>query len=132
MRVLWRSIKATLIAIPALVLLFVVLFPPHSTRELGETMGWMVLATLFLGLPLFIVILLFNAIFNRSPRGEPVPQNGSASRDRDDAHARRLALIGAVLAGTAAAFIHGIIWEVWLIFAGIGALLGFIAGKVRR
>lgn len=37
MSVLWRSMKATLIAIPALVLLFVLLFPPTSRRELEET-----------------------------------------------------------------------------------------------
>ena len=131
MSVLWRSIKATLIAIPALVLLFVLLFPPTSRRELEETMGWMVLATLALGLPLFIAILLFNAIFNRSPAVHD-PQNGTTSRDTHNSNTRRLALIGAVMAGIGAAFIHGIILEVWLVCTGIGALLGFIAGKVRR
>jgi hypothetical protein len=131
MSVLWRSMKATLIAIPALLLLFVLLFPPTSRRELEETMGWMVLATLALGLPLFIAILLFNAIFNRSPAVHD-PQNGTTSRDTDNSKTHRLALVGAVMAGSGAAFIHGIIWEVWFIFTGIGALLGFIAGKVRR
>ena len=95
-------------------------------------MGWMVLAILFLGLPLFIAILLFNAIFNRSPARVHDPQNGTTSRDTDKSNTHRLALIGAVMAGIGAAFIHGIIWEVWLICTGIGALLGFIAGKVRR
>ena len=130
MSVFWRSIKATLIAIPALVLLFVLLFPPTSRRELEETMGWMVLATLALGLPLFIAILLFNAIFNRSPAVRD-PQNGTTSRDTHNRNTRRLTLIGAVMAGIGAAFIHGIILEVWLVFTGIGALLGFIAGRVR-
>ena len=82
MRLLWRSIKATVIAIPALVLLFVLLFPPTSRRELEETMGWMTLAVIFLGLPLFIAILLFNTIFNRSPAVQSPPiQRRSAPTD---------------------------------------------------
>jgi hypothetical protein len=130
MSVLWRSFKAWLIAIPALVLVFILLFPPSSMRELEETMGWMVLAILFLGVPLFIAILLFNAIFNRSP--EPDQMHDRADERSDDTNPSRMAFIGAVLAGIGAAFIHGIIWEVWLIFTGIGALLGYIAGKIRR
>jgi hypothetical protein len=131
MSLFWRSLKATLIAIPALIVLFVLLFPPSSMRELEETMGWMVLMTFFLGLPLFLAILVFNAIFNRSP--QPADGQSRAGRDQsDDRNVWRMAFIGAVLAGIGAAFIHGIIWEVWLIFTGIGGLLGFIAGKVRR
>jgi hypothetical protein len=53
-------------------------------------MGWVVLAILSLGLPLFIAILLFNAIFNRSPAGHD-PQNGTTSRDTDNSNTRRSA-----------------------------------------
>jgi hypothetical protein len=74
---------------------------------------------------------LFNAIFNRSPRTVRDPQNGSVSQHTDNSHPHRMALIGAVIAGIGAAFIHGIILSVWLVFTFIGALLGFIAGKMR-
>lgn len=131
MRVLWKSIKAWLISVPALILLFFLLFPPSSRYEFDETLGFMLIAVMFLGLPLFLVILIFNAAFNR---GAETVAGGdvSASLAQSKRSPWLLATIGFALAGGASIFIEGIIWEVWLIFAFIGALLGFIAGWAGR
>ena len=130
MGVFRKSLKAWLISVPALFLLFFVLFPPQSMLEFEDAFGNLIILVLFLGVPLFFAILLCNSVFNREPT-EPKPPRSPEERAARKRRAWVLAAIGFVLAGLAALSIQGIIWEVWLIFAFIGGMLGFIAGKVR-
>lgn len=131
MALLGRTLKAWLISIPILAAIFVGLFPPQTRAEFEQTVGGLVILVLFLGIPLFFVILIFNLVFNRAPRSVPA---GSAMSfpPTPVPNPWILAGIGFVLAGAAALFIEGIIWEVWLIFACVGGVLGLIAGLVRR
>lgn len=115
MSVFFRSAKATLIAIPALIVFYLILFPP-TQGQLGETLGWMIIFIMLFSVPIFVVINVFNLLFNFSAEKRS-PFRSMA--------------IGATLAGLASFFISGIILPVWAIFVIIGGLLGYIAGATR-
>jgi amino acid transporter len=126
MRIFVRTVNATLTSVAALLLLFLLLFPPKSMHELENTACGLIILTLFLGPVLFLLILSYYVIFRPSPpeRANPRPLSSNLIL--------RHAIIGTCLAGTGAVFIQGIIPSVWFIFLLVGCIIGAVVGFFRQ
>jgi hypothetical protein len=125
MRTFWQSAKATFVAVPALWLFFLLLFPPRSLQEFQEVLGWFVILSIYFGIPLFLAIWMANVIFNRQPV-EPTCHNGNFMSSPV-----RMAVIGACISGLLAGLVNGIVVPVFLILTIAGAIVGYIVGLIR-
>jgi hypothetical protein len=123
-----RSFFATIVAIPVLYLFYNFLFPSSG----NDAFIFMSMAVFFLGIPLFLVMFVAIAVLSKS--SDP---NAIDSSDKNIS-ARRLRSIftvgsvGVAIAGVLALLISGIIWQVWLVCAAVGGILGAIAGIFRK
>ena len=127
-----RSLIATLIAIPVLVVFYFLIFPSDGGANFEQSIGFMMIAIFFLGIPLFIV--MFVGITILSSKNDANADGGAAislSRSRSKS-VISIAAVGFAIAGVLALLVSGIIWEVWLIFATVGGILGAIIGFFRR
>jgi hypothetical protein len=125
-----RSLAATLVAIPVLVVFYFVIFPSDSNSS--DALGFMLIAVFFLGIPLFLVMFAAIALLSKrsgEPDRDTLKQKLPGSKLRSTVV---IAAGGFAIAGGLALLITGIIWEVWLIFAAVGGILGTIIGVFRR
>ena len=123
-----RSFFATLVAIPVLYLFYLFLFPSDG----GDAFIFMSMAIFFLGIPLFLVMFVAIAVLSKSTDAQVIQSSEKSLSGQRLRSTIIVAGVGFAIAGVLALLISGIIWEVWLDCAAVGAILGAIVGIFRK
>lgn len=132
MGVFVRSLIATLIAIPVLFVFYFFIFPSDGGANFDQNIGFMMLAIFFLGLPLYVVMLIAIAILSKQNEANTIGGATISSPRNRIKSVLSIAAVGFAMAGVLSLLMSGIIWEVWLMFATVGGILGAIVGLLRR
>lgn len=121
MRVFLSSLKGTTLAIVAFSVLYLLMYMPRTAAAFSVTIAGLLMMLMYVVVPIFVISLLVNIFAKPTTPGIGTPRSRNFSPGA-------VALIYAAVAG-AGALIMGAMFQIAVIFAAAGAIVGYFVGR---